>query len=295
MVGFANYAGPWIVQVNDYEVATLWRHACDTLVRYGPRKLAALAWRRRQEKKLLPTCARVICNSEATRRRVVQAYRLDPDKVICLHKAADVQLFLRPERLPRRPLPDWPDGTRLLFVGTNWALKGLDVLLRALGQVPDALPPIRLAVAGRDPARVGRKIETLCKTLGLSDRVLFLGPVEHAMMPDILWHSDVFVLPSRMEAFGVAVVEALAAGVPVVATRVGGIPEIIRDGVDGVLCEPESPGELAAAISRVFSDASLRERLARAGPPRAAEFGLERMVQQVRKLYLDVLNERTGN
>jgi len=289
MFDFVDYPGPWIVQVNDYEVATLWRHACGTLLRNGFRKIAGLAWRRKQEKLVLPACTRAVCNSDATRQSVLKAYRVDAGNVVTIHKAADVAAFRRPESLPQDPVPDRPAGSRLLFVGTNWAVKGLDVLLRAMKDVTKALPEATLVVAGRDPARFGRKIEALCERLGLSDRVFFLGPVDHAALPGLLWHSDVFVLPSRMEAFGVAVLEALAAGVPVVATEVGGIPEIVRDGVDSLLIPPDDSAALAAAIRKVVSDEALRRRLADAGPARAKAFGVERMISAIRKLYLELL------
>jgi glycosyltransferase involved in cell wall biosynthesis len=285
MFDFVGYPGPWIVQVNDYEVATLWRHACGTLRRNGFRKIAGLAWRRKQEKLVLPTCTRVVCNSDATRRSVLKAYRTDAANVVTIHKAADVAAFQRPESLPPDPAGDRPAGARLAFVGTNWAVKGLDVLLRAMKEIPEAT----LVVAGRDPARYGRKIEALCERLGLSDRVFFLGPVDHAALGGLLWHSDVFVLPSRMEAFGVAVLEALAAGVPVVATEVGGIPEIVRDGVDGLLVPSDRPAALAAAIGKIVSDESLKRRLAEAGPPRAEAFRIDRMIASLRQLYVELL------
>ena len=289
MFDFVDYPGPWIVQVNDYEVATLWRHACGTLLRNGFRKIAGLAWRRKQEKLVLPACTRVVCNSDATRRSVLKAYRADAENVVTIHKAADVAAFQRPESLPQDPVSDRPAGSRLAFVGTNWAVKGLDVLLRAMKEGAKTTPEATLVVAGRDPARYGRKIEALCERLGLSDRVSFLGPVDRAVLPDLLWHSDVFVLPSRMEAFGVAVLEALAAGVPVVATNVGGIPEIVRDGVDGLLVPPSNPAALAGAIRKVVSDEVLKRRLAEAGPPRAETFSVARMIAALRQLYVELL------
>ena len=286
MFDFLNYPGPWMAQVNDYEAAEVWRHPLRIARSYSLRRVLSLGWRHRQEKRAVHRASRIVCNSNFTRGKVLEVYRpAAPDRIVTIHKAADVAAFERPESLPPDPAPDRPAGSRLVFVGTNWAVKGLDVLLRAMNEIPEAT----LVVAGRDPARYGRKIEALCEKLGLSDRVFFLGPVDHAVLGGLLWHSDVFVLPSRMEAFGVAVLEALAAGVPVVATDVGGIPEIVRDGVDGLLVAPGSPAALAGGIRKIVSDESLKRRLAEAGPPRAEAFRVDRMIASLRKLYVELL------
>ena len=289
MGAFATYPGPWVAQVNDYEVATLWQHVAGTILRHGPRRLAALTCRRRQEKKLLPKATRVVCNSECTRRQVLSAYRVDPDRTVTIHKAVDASSFTRPATLPPDPLPDRPAGARLVFVGTNWQVKAVDVLLKALRDVSRDVPNVTLAVAGQDLSKAATRVRSLCEKLGLSDRVTFLGRVDRDRLPELIWHSDVFVLPSRMEAFGVAVLEALAAGAPVVATDVGGIPEIVRDGVDGLLVPADDPVALAGAIRKVVSDEPLKRRLAEAAPPRAEAFSVARMIASLRKLYLELL------
>jgi len=289
---FADYAGPWIAQVNDYEVATLWRHATGTLLRSGPRRLATLLCRRRWEKKLLPAATRVVCNSNATRRCVLEAYHLRPERVVTIYKAVDVSEFRRPSERPADPLPDRPTGTRLVFVGTNWPIKGLDALLRAFPAVAAKFPGVTLAVAGPVVTRRNARMVALAERMGLAGRVLFLGRVDRSALPALLWHSDVFVLPSRMEAFGVAVIEALAAGVPVVAARVGGIPEIVLDPDVGVLYNGQKSGILAQALVELLLDEPRRRRMAVAGPGRAADFSTARMIDGVKKLYLDVALER---
>ena len=289
MGAFATYPGPWVAQVNDYEVATLWQHATGTLLRHGPRRLVTLSFRRHQEKELLPKATRVVCNSECTKRQVLSAYRVDPDRIVTVHKAVDASSFMRPASLPRDPLPGRPLQTRLVFVGTNWQVKAVDVLLKALRDVSRDVPNVTLVVAGQDLSKAAIRAESLCDKLGLSDRVTFLGRVDRNRLPELFWHSDVFVLPSRMEAFGVAILEALAAGVPVVATDVGGIPEIVRDGVDGLLIPADDPVALAGAIRKVVSDEPLKRRLAEAGPPRAEAFSVDRMIASLRKLYLELL------
>ena len=288
MLGFAGYRGPWLVQVNDYEVATLWSHARATLLARGPRRLISLAWRRRREARAVRAATRVVCNSEFTRDAVLAAYRPGASKVVTIHKAVDTSAFARPEVLPPDPLPCRPAGARLAFVGTNWQIKGLDVLLKATARLKATHPGVTLAVAGQDPSATGGKVRRLVRGLGLSDRVFFTGRLDRAALAALLWHADVFVLPSRQEAFGVSALEALAAGVPVVASDVGGLGEILRDAAHGVLCPPDSPRALAEAIGGLLGAAARRRELARPGPARAAQFSLDRMIRAVRELYLSL-------
>ena len=291
MFDFVDYPGPWLVQVNDYEVANLWRHAYAKLARQGLRRVASLAWRRRQEKKVIPAATRVVCNSGSTREAVLGAYRVDERKVVTIHKAVDVSEFARPGELPVDPLTGRQPGTRLAFVGTNWPIKGLDILLRALPAVAAKFPGATLIVVGPVVTKGNARVKALCGKLGLSDRVFFLGRVQRSALPRLLWHSDVFVLPSRQEAFGVAVIEALAAGVPVVAARVGGIPEIIRNDGEGILHAPDEPAALAQTVIGLLSDEKRRKLLAAAGPVRAKDFGAAKMAANVKKLYLHVARE----
>ncbi len=288
MFGFLSYDGPVVVQINDYEVAWLWRHMVDRLVNQGLRSLGSLIWRRRQEKRVARAATRVVCNSQWTRQRVLGAYHPDPQRVTTIYKAVDVSAFKRPAVLPPDPLPNRPRGGRLILVGTNWYIKGLDVLLRALPAVVESFENVSLTVAGPETCKANTKIKALSGRLGLSDRVNFLGRVPRGDLPALLWHCDVALLPSRREGFGVAALEAMAAALPVVASRVGGIPEIITSDDCGVLCEPGSAQSLAGGIRKVLGDEAYRTRLSRTGPDRASEFGLDRMIQAVRRLYLEL-------
>jgi len=290
MLDFCDYPGPWIVQVNDYEVATLWSHALGTLFGFGPRRLTGLMWRRRREARVVRAATRVVCNSEFTRRAVLKAYRPDESKVLTIHKGVDVSGFSRPAELGPDPLGDRPAGGRLAFVGTNWRIKGLDVLLNALARLAGAHPEVTLVVAGEDPSGGGASMRRLCGRLGLEGRVFFVGRLDRAQLAEMLWHADVFVLPSRREAFGVAALEAMAAGVPVVASRAGGLSEIIREPTDGVLCEPGRPKALTDAIARLIGYEQRRRELAWAGPKRAGDFDVPPMVARVRELYLSLID-----
>ena len=116
-----------------------------------------------------------------------------------------------------------------------------------------------------------------------------LGAVRHEALPPYHAAADAFVAPALgQESFGLVLVEAMAAGLPVVATRIPGYDEVVRDGVDGLLVPPDDPAALAAAILRVLTDPALALRLAGSGKARAAEFSWDRVAAQVEAVYGEI-------
>jgi glycosyltransferase involved in cell wall biosynthesis len=137
--------------------------------------------------------------------------------------------------------------------------KGIDVLLRAFVQVLAQRPDVHLTVAGG--GALAAELEQLVRDLGVRGGVTFAGALPPDRMADALNRADAVALPSRSEGLPLALLEAMAAGKPVVATQVGGMPEVICDGENGLLVATEDPGALAEALSRLASDAQLRARL----------------------------------
>ena len=155
------------------------------------------------------------------------------------------------------PLPG--RATRLLFVARLVYQKGLDVLLQAMAQTPN----VALEVIGDGEARV--ELEKLAVSLGLSQRIHFDGWRSRPELPDCYRAADVFVLPSRHEGMPNAILEAMACGLPVIATRISGNEELVRDGETGLLIPPDEPIALAAALSALAADDQLRRHMGRAG------------------------------
>jgi glycosyltransferase involved in cell wall biosynthesis len=175
-------------------------------------------------------------------------------------------------------------GPYLLCIAAHNEKKALDVLLRAFARIAPAHPELRLLLVGDGPLR--GQLEALARALALGERVEFLGPRGRKEVARLLRGCLVFVLPSRSEPFGMVVAEALACGRPVVASAVGGIPEIVEDGRSGVLVAPDDPEALARAVSRLLDDAALREALAAAGRTRARlGFGCEQMGAAYESLF----------
>ncbi|MCL4397644.1 glycosyltransferase family 4 protein [Patescibacteria group bacterium] len=135
---------------------------------------------------------------------------------------------------------------------------GIDTLIEACG---DLDIPFELTVAGEGPQR--RELENLVTKLGLTDKIVFLGRVDSEKIPQLLAKSDLFVRPSRFEGFGNSFIEAMAAGIPVIGTPVGGIIDFLDNNKTGLLVTPDDPTGLAQAIEKIYKDSKLREKLVR--------------------------------
>jgi glycosyltransferase involved in cell wall biosynthesis len=189
------------------------------------------------------------------------------------------------------------DGA-IAFVGTVCERKGLLDLRDALLSLRrEGGPPARLVVVG-DGRQEGpgafERIRAAFAVAGL-DRVEFTGPVSEARVRDILAESAIFCLPSHWEACPLTVLEAMAAGTAVVATRVGDIPVMLDEGRAGILVQPNDAGALASAVRSLLEDPTLRRRLAEAGKRRVEErYGWTRMVDRLVAVYEDLASRTSG-
>jgi glycosyltransferase involved in cell wall biosynthesis len=150
-------------------------------------------------------------------------------------------------------------GNKVLFVGRLAAAKGLPILLEAVAKVEGAT----LDIAGDGPDR--SMLEEKARSLSLSDRVRFIGYQSQQQVLELLKRTDVFVLSSFAEGVPVVLMEAMAAGIPVVTTRIAGIPELVHDEHSGLLVSPGDTDAAANAIRRLLDDPDLRNRYAAAG------------------------------
>ncbi len=224
------------------------------------------------ERALARRAARVIAISEAVRTFSVNKVRLPPEKVVTVHYGLDTL----PEPWATNPPLPIPDGAPLLLcVARLTPQKGVDTAIRALAQVPGAT----LLVLGEGPER-GR-LELLGHELGVADRVLMPGRVGDVAT---LYRScDVVVHPARWEGFGLAMLEAMLAAKPVVAARAGSAPELVADGMTGLLFPPEDADTLARDISIVLTNPAMYGTL---GLHRArSEFSVARMVTRTLGVY----------
>lgn len=175
----------------------------------------------------------------------------------------------------------------ILAAGRLAPQKGFDVLLRAFAAlIRDGGRTHDLLLAG-DGFESGN-LERLTAELGVQDRVHFLGPIPHNEMIGLFAGCSFFVLPSRLEPFGIVNLEAMASGKAVIASGVGGVPEVVLDGETGLLVPPENVGALSAAMSRLIADAGLRDSLGTAGRLRAQNFSWQTITEQYLSVYKKV-------
>jgi glycosyltransferase involved in cell wall biosynthesis len=214
------------------------------------------------EQAVLAAARAVVTTSDRTRQLLLDLYALPPDRV---HVA-------RPGTDPASVSPPSAGGGRLLCVGTLWPVKGQDLLLEALAGISGTWRCGFVGPVDRDPDFVAA-LHRRAAAAGIADRLRWAGVRTGAQLAREYRDADLLVVPSRSEAYGMVVGEALAAGVPVLAAAAGGIPEALgrtARGVPGLLVPPGDPGALAAALARWLADAGLRDRLRRAALERRA-------------------------
>jgi glycogen synthase len=186
---------------------------------------------------------------------------------------------------PPRPLPV-PFDRFVLGLGRIVAKKGFDLLVDAFARLAPQRPGLGLVLAGDGPARAG--LAARAARLGIADRVHLPGKLGRAEIAWVMGAADVFVLPSRVEPFGIVVLEALRAGRPVVASARGGAGEIVRHEREGLLADPLDGAQLAGAIARLLDDRDLARRLAQAGRERVARFDWSAVADGYRNIYRSV-------
>jgi glycosyltransferase involved in cell wall biosynthesis len=164
------------------------------------------------------------------------------------------------------PRPEVVAGAVVLFVGTVCEKKGVRQLMLAIPQILDAVPQAELWVVGPDSpdeSTGGSYTESMRRLLPprAAPRVTFTGPLENARLPEMMAKAAVCVYPSHMEALPIAFLEAMAMGKPVVASGAGPGPEVVEDGVSGLLCDPHDPASIATQVTRLLTDPDLARRL----------------------------------
>ncbi|KEO83302.1 glycosyltransferase [Tumebacillus flagellatus] len=251
-----------------------------------------VAWKRMifgaAEQKTWQYVDHFILVSEAMKRDLVKV-GMPKDKLSVIHNALE---------LPEEPVAHQPvtnlreligvdeDVTIVGTVARLHPVKGHTYLLKAIRKIVQERQDVVFPWIGEGDLH--QELEREAKELGVDSYIKFMGFRKD--VPDLLPQLDVFVLPSLSEGLSVAILEALAVGVPMIATAVGGTPEVITDGVDGLLVPSANPDALAEAVCLLVKNTELRERLAKAGQEMVfRRFALSRLVQETTDLYKNLL------
>jgi glycosyltransferase involved in cell wall biosynthesis len=249
------------------------RDTCDILTPFQRRVLKMVC--------RLADC--VLVNAEAIRQSLVsQGY--DPNNIVVIRNGITLSKFERKRRgaLLRQELGLPPDARLVSVFSRLNPMKGVRYFLESAQMLAQRFPDVHFMVVGDGGTR--NYLEEQAKKLSIADRIVFTGFRND--IPDLLAESSISVLPSLSEGISNTLLESMAAGIPVIATRVGGNPEVVEDGVSGLLVPPRDPAALAAAAGRLLENEELAFSLGQAGMRRVSElFSIEYAVHQTENLY----------
>ena len=180
----------------------------------------------------------------------------------------------------------------IVFVGGLRPVKGVKYLIEAFSIINQKNSDVKLFLVGDGLER--RKLEDAVKKADLEKKVNFIGQVENNEIPKYMSISDIFVLPSLSEGLPVVILEAMACGLPIVATKAGGMPEVVKDGENGFLVEPKKPEQIAEKVLLLLRDDELREKISNNNREKAKKYSWINAVDKIEKIYSEVIVKKHG-
>lgn len=179
------------------------------------------------------------------------------------------------------------DKKMILFVGSLRPVKGVRYLIDAMEFLVEKNKNISLVLVGDGEDR--DDLKDLVKGYNLDEHVIFVGRVSDEEVPEYMAAADIFVLPSLSEGFGIVLLEAMASGLPIIATNIAGISEMVTDGENGFLVEPKNPEEIADRIMKLLEDDALREIISHNNKEKSKQFSWSQVVDMIESVYMNVL------
>lgn len=252
------------------------------------------AYRIEGEKQVLRRVDRVIVATIAELTQLRFLYKADAKKLVVIPPGVDVSHFYPiPADEARSYIGLKPEDRMILFVGRIEPLKGVDTLLEAMSclQMKESRP-VHLAIIGGDPAASPEmmnaemaRLKNLCEVLGLDQSVVFLGVRDQDKLPYYYSAAEVVVMPSHYESFGMVALEAMACGAPVIASEVGGLAYLVRDGETGFTIPAEEPETLCEKLSWLLNDAELHAKMSAQAAAYAQDYAWEKIAKQIVDVY----------
>jgi glycosyltransferase involved in cell wall biosynthesis len=234
---------------------------------------------------------RMVALTEGERRDYIACSVANPEKMVTIHSGVNIDRFIKVKVSSEGKKRSLDLNAEAPVVGTvGWLLpiKGPIYLLRAMAEVWQSHPDIHLVYVGKGDLEEDVKGEAY--RTGVSDKVKFLG--WRSDIPEIMQVLDVFVLPSLNEGMGRVLVEAMAAGKPIVASNVGGIPDLVKDGQNGFLVGPGDVNGLSLAMKKLIEDEELRVKMGAKGRAMAQSYGVDEMIRKIDELYTALYQEK---
>ncbi|MEW6180843.1 MAG: glycosyltransferase [Chloroflexota bacterium] len=254
------------------------------------------------ERQILQIADRIVAATPAEQSQLEFLYRADSKKLRVVPPGVDLSRFYPIPRDEARDVIGVPLKNRMiLFVGRIEPLKGLETLIRAFAWIQQSSDISRcqhtLVIVGGDPEETElsvnaemARLQTLVKTLGIRDLVMFLGKRDQDSLPYYYSAADVVVVPSHYESFGMVALEAMACGTPVVASQVGGLAFLVKDGVTGFVVPDGEPEVLGSRLKEIITNPDLRDRLGMQAHQAARSYSWEKITGEIQSIYAEVLN-----
>ncbi|MBW2114689.1 MAG: glycosyltransferase family 4 protein [Deltaproteobacteria bacterium] len=236
------------------------------------------------EKVTAPITDRMVALTEAERNDYIEFSVSSPHKIVTIHSGVEIERYKTAKVNAREKKTSLGLNPQALIVGAvGWLLpiKGPLYLLKAMVQIWQSIPEPELIFVGKGELEDELRKEAL--KMGVADKVVFLG--WRGDIPEIMQILDVLVLPSLNEGMGRVLVEAMAAGKPIVASRVGGIIDLVKNTKNGLLVEPGDVNGLSLAIRELLMDKKMRDEMGQRGRTMAHDFSVENMVEKIDALY----------
>jgi glycosyltransferase involved in cell wall biosynthesis len=244
------------------------------------------------EERMMARSRRLIAVSHFTRKELTQYYGINPGKIIVIHNGVDTKKFQpsADKRKVKAELGFNPDEQAVVSVGRLYARKGLFTLIESIPAVAKRFPNVKFIVSGKGQSDEMAKLVAHAERLGVRDKLVFTGYFPDAKLPKLYQAADVFAFSTFYEHHPFAVLEALATGLPVVTTSVGGIPETMRSGKNGFLCKPFDAHTFSERILYLLEHpAEAAEMGAQARKTIMDEYDWRIVVKQAIKVYNEVL------
>lgn len=254
------------------------------------------------EKQVLGRADRIVVATLAELTQLRFLYKADPKKMVIVPPGVDVSHFYPiPSDEAKTYIGLKPEDRMILFVGRIEPLKGVDTLINAMSclQLMEQGRPVHLAIIGGDPSASPEqmtaemtRLRKLCEDLGLGQTVVFLGKRDQDTLPYYYSAAEVLVMPSHYESFGMVALEAMACGTPVIASEVGGLAYLVRDGETGFTIPAEEPDTLCEKLSWLLNDAELHQKMSTQAAEYAKAYAWEKIAKQIVDVYEELLTKQ---
>lgn len=253
------------------------------------------------ERQVLRRANRVVVATLAELTQLRFLYKADASKMVVIPPGVDpCHFYPIPSDEAKMYVGLKPEDRMVLFVGRIEPLKGVDTLIHAMCclQLKDTSRPVHLAIIGGDPSASReemtvemKRLQALCDELAVGQTVVFLGKRDQDKLPYYYSAAEVLVMPSHYESFGMVALEAMSCGTPVIASEVGGLAYLVRDGETGFTIPAEEPDTLCEKLTWLLNDGELHTKMSRQAAEYAQDYAWEKIATQVVEVYKNLTRQ----